>query len=93
LLLLPAPAFAQQAGDIVVRVAAARTKLVDEGTIKVNGVVEPDAGYRTRAARRSTLRLRLRRRPTTFPPATSPARPISATTSSSWRPPESGFSR
>ena len=50
-MLLPAPAFAQQAGDIVVRVAGARTKLVDEGTIRVNGVVEPEAGYKTRAAR------------------------------------------
>ena len=55
LLLLPAPAFAQQAGDIVVRVAAARTKLVDEGTIKVNGVVEPESGYRTRATRHGVV--------------------------------------
>lgn len=49
--LLPAPALAQQAGDVVLRVAGARTKLVDKGVIRVDGVVEPDAGYRTRAAR------------------------------------------
>lgn len=54
-LLLPTPAFAQQAGDIVVRVAAARTKLVDEGTISINGTVEPDAGYRTRATRHGVV--------------------------------------
>jgi outer membrane protein len=54
-LLLPTPAQAQQAGDVVVRYAVARTKLVDEGTIRVDGVVEPDAGYKTRAAYHSVL--------------------------------------
>ena len=47
---LPAVAHAQQAGDIVVRAGIARTKLVDKGQITVGGVVEPDAGYRTRDA-------------------------------------------
>lgn len=42
------PAAAQDAGDAYVRVAAARTKLVDKGTIKVDGVVDPTAGYVTR---------------------------------------------
>lgn len=44
-----APASAQEAGDGFVRVAAARTKLVDKGQIKVNGVVDPGADYRTRS--------------------------------------------
>lgn len=48
LVLLATPAFAQQAGDVVVRVGVARTKLVDKGEIKVNGVVDPAAGYETR---------------------------------------------
>ena len=47
-LLAAAPAHAQEAGDVTVRVAAARTKLVDEGEIRVNGVVDPNAGYETR---------------------------------------------
>lgn len=52
---MPAPAVAQQAGDIVLRVAGARTKLVDKGIIRVDGVVEPGAGYRTRAARHGVV--------------------------------------
>jgi outer membrane protein len=47
---LPAVAHAQQAGDFVLRAGVARTKLVDKGVISINGVVEPDAGYRTRDA-------------------------------------------
>lgn len=44
------PAFAQEAGDIVARAGVARTKLVDKGEIFVNGVEDPQAGYRTRDA-------------------------------------------
>jgi outer membrane protein len=43
-----APALAQERGDAFVRVGAARTKLVDKGTIAVNGTVDPNAGYKTR---------------------------------------------
>lgn len=46
---LPTAAQAQQAGDFVLRTGVARTKLVDKGDIKVGGVLEPEAGYRTRA--------------------------------------------
>jgi outer membrane protein len=42
------PADAQDAGDAYLRVAAARTKLVDKGDIFVNGVQDPSAGYKTR---------------------------------------------
>ena len=83
-LLAPAAAQAQDAGDIVVRIGASRTKLVDEGEIRVNGIVDPTAGYEhprhlsrhplrvlfpDRRAGRSTRRSRRPRRPTTFPPA------------------------
>lgn len=44
-----APAFAQEQGDTFVRVAMARTKLVDKGDIKINGVADPAAGYKTRS--------------------------------------------
>lgn len=44
-----APAHAQEAGDLVLRMSAARTKLVDKGEIMVNGVVDPGADYETRA--------------------------------------------
>jgi outer membrane protein len=47
---LPTAAQAQQAGDFVLRAGVARTKLVDKGQISVNGVVQPDDGYRTRDA-------------------------------------------
>ena len=47
---IAAPAAAQEAGDSFVRVAAARTKLVDKGDIFVNGVQDPGAGYKTRDA-------------------------------------------
>ena len=53
--LTAAPAHAQEAGDVTVRIAASRTKLVDEGEIRVNGVVDPSAGYRTREAYHATL--------------------------------------
>jgi outer membrane protein len=49
-LAVAAPAFAQDAGDIVVRTAVARTKLVDKGDIFVDGAADPEAGYRTRDA-------------------------------------------
>jgi outer membrane protein len=49
------PAQAQEAGDVVVRAAASRTKLVDGGEIRVNGVVDPTAGYRTRETYHGTL--------------------------------------
>ena len=42
------PAFAQDAGDAYVRASAARTKLVDKGTVATDGVVNPDDGYSTR---------------------------------------------
>jgi len=44
------PAYAQDAGDIVVRAGVARTKLVDKGDIFVDGAPDPEAGYRTRDA-------------------------------------------
>ena len=37
-MLVATPAYAQQAGDVVVRAAVARTKLVDEGVIRIDGV-------------------------------------------------------
>ncbi|GAO37892.1 hypothetical protein SCH01S_01_00550 [Sphingomonas changbaiensis NBRC 104936] len=47
-LIASAPALAQEQGDAFVRVGAARTKLVDKGVIKENGVVDPEAAYTTR---------------------------------------------
>lgn len=47
-LVASAPALAQDQGDAFVRVGAARTKLVDKGIIKENGVVDPAADYKTR---------------------------------------------
>ena len=44
------PAAAQDAGDTYVRVAAARTKLVDKGDVYSDGVYDPAAGYSTREA-------------------------------------------
>lgn len=44
------PAAAQEAGDAYVRVAAARTKLIDKGDIRTNGVLDPTADYKTRDA-------------------------------------------
>lgn len=54
-LLTTTPAFAQEAGDVVVRASVARTKLVDKGDIFVNGVPEPEAGYKTRATHHGIL--------------------------------------
>lgn len=42
------PAVAQDAGDIYVRVAASRTKLLDHGDVAVAGTVNPAADLRTR---------------------------------------------
>lgn len=50
-----APALAQEAGDIVLRAAVSRTKLVDEGPIMVNGVVDPTADYTTRPTHHATF--------------------------------------
>jgi outer membrane protein W len=50
-----APALAQEAGDIVLRAAVSRTKLIDGGEISVNGVVDPTADYTTRPTYHTTL--------------------------------------
>lgn len=42
------PAAAQEVGDVYVRLAAARTKLIDKGDVSVNGIPDPGAGYKTR---------------------------------------------
>ncbi|WP_294392594.1 OmpW family outer membrane protein [uncultured Sphingomonas sp.] len=55
MLALASPAAAQQAGDAYVRVAAARTKLVDNGEVATNGVVNPADGYKTRDAYHGVL--------------------------------------
>jgi len=49
------PAYSQDAGDVTVRAAASRTKLVDNGEIRVNGVVDPTAGYETRDTYHGTV--------------------------------------
>jgi outer membrane protein len=54
-LLAPVAAHAQEAGDVVVRIGASRTKLVDKGEVSVNGVVDPSAGYKTRETYHGTL--------------------------------------
>jgi len=54
-LLAAAPAAAQQAGDAFARVAASRTKLVDHGEIRINGTLDPDAGYETRESFHGTV--------------------------------------
>ncbi|MDB5667474.1 MAG: hypothetical protein JWL74_424 [Alphaproteobacteria bacterium] len=54
-LLTSVPALAQDAGGVTVRVAASRTKLVDGGEIRVNGVADPTAGYSTREAYHGTF--------------------------------------
>ena len=51
----PATAQAQDAGDLTIRLGASRTKLVDEGEIRVNGVTDPAAGYETRDTFHGTL--------------------------------------
>lgn len=50
-----APAIAQEKGDSFVRIAAARTKLVDKGDVKTNGVLDPLADYETREAYHGVL--------------------------------------
>lgn len=54
-LMAASPAAAQEAGEVFARVAASRTKLVDKGTIWVNGVEDPGADYTTRATYHGTL--------------------------------------
>lgn len=48
-------AMAQDAGETYVKVAASRTKLVDKGEVRTNGVLDPAAGYSTRAATHGTV--------------------------------------
>ncbi|HEY0325100.1 MAG TPA: OmpW family outer membrane protein [Allosphingosinicella sp.] len=54
-IIAPVAAQAQDAGDVTVRIGASRTKLVDEGEIRVNGVVDPTAGYSTRETYHGTF--------------------------------------
>lgn len=54
-LMAPAQAQAQDAGDIVVRIGASRTKLADEGEIRINGIADPSAGYSTRETYHGTF--------------------------------------
>jgi outer membrane protein W len=49
------PAMAQEAGDSYVKVAASRTKLVDKGEVRTNGVLDPAAAYKTRPAKHGTV--------------------------------------
>jgi outer membrane protein W len=49
------PALAQEAGDSFIKVAASRTKLVDKGEVRTNGVLDPAAGYETRQAFHGTV--------------------------------------
>lgn len=53
--LIASPAMAQEAGDVYVKVAAARTKLVDKGDIFTNGVQDPADAYETREAFHAVL--------------------------------------
>ncbi len=48
-------ALAQDAGDSFVKVAASRTKLVDKGEVRTNGVLDPAADYETRQAFHGTV--------------------------------------
>lgn len=52
---LATPAVAQDAGDAFVRIAAARSKLIDKGVIATNGVIDPLADYKTREAYHGVL--------------------------------------
>ena len=47
---LALPAQAQEAGEVNIQVAAARTKLVDKGQVFTDGVLDPAADYTTREA-------------------------------------------
>jgi outer membrane protein len=42
------PAYAQDKGDSYLKIAAARTKLVDKGQVYTNNVLDPAAAYKTR---------------------------------------------
>jgi outer membrane protein W len=46
---------AQDAGDSFVKVAGSRTKLVDKGEVRTNGVLDPAAAYKTRQAFHGTV--------------------------------------
>ena len=48
-------ASAQSAGDSYIKVAASRTKLVDKGEVRTNGVLDPAAAYSTRQAFHGTI--------------------------------------
>lgn len=48
-------ALAQDAGDSFVKVAASRTKLIDKGEVRTNGVLDPAADYETRQAFHGTV--------------------------------------
>lgn len=52
-----APALANEAGDMFVRVSAARTKLVDKGEVYINGALDPAAAYSTRETYNNALTL------------------------------------
>lgn len=54
-LAIATPASAQQAGDVFARVAASRTKLVDHGEVRIDGTLDPDAGYKTRQSFHGTV--------------------------------------
>jgi outer membrane protein W len=49
------PALAQEAGDSFIKVAASRTKLVDKGEVRTNGILDPAADYETRQAFHGTF--------------------------------------
>jgi outer membrane protein len=49
------PAYAQDAGESYIKVAASRTKLVDKGEVRTNGILDPAAGYSTRPAKHGTV--------------------------------------
>jgi outer membrane protein len=46
---------AQDAGESYVKVAASRTKLIDKGEVRTNGVLDPAAAYKTRPATHGTV--------------------------------------
>lgn len=52
---LSAPAIAQEQGEAYVKLAAARTKLVDKGEVRSDGVLDPEAAYQTREAYHAAL--------------------------------------
>lgn len=52
-----APALANEAGDMFVRVSAARTKLVDKGEVYIDRTLDPAAAYSTRDTYNNALTL------------------------------------